>query len=1075
MKPFLFAFFLTCMLYASPRAQTAVQTSFESPQFSSGSIHGQNSWILSSGNATVTSAKAKAGSLSLRFQADNSALLINHKAFEGNVTGLRGEIYADFWVNPVSFITKGIAIAGYDLFGGSSKRIFVIEYTTDNKIKAYNGGSGVNVGTWVADTWTRISVKADFATEKYRVAINGVLSETEFSFRETYTPTASGTREAGIKEYHSLRINQTTDTQIASSDVYIDDLYVGTNPIPDVSFGASSTSRTISLTQPEFGTITLSPSKTVYNLNDEVTATLTVPQGYLNAGWTGSLSGTELTKTFTVTSNMTIGAEVTINTANPPAQFSIMLVQPANGSISLSPASSDGKYYKETKVTATVSYEPCYQFNGWTGDLSGTQISKVFTVTSGLTIGADITENNTPSVVRTVSSVTDFKNALNAMNPGDIIEVADGSYNMGSVKINRSGCELRPILIVAKNQGQAVINGNTTWELDGLKYVTIKGFSFKNASVGTGIKVLNCSRVRITGNSFNLTETGSCNWVYIGDTFGSTLPLRSGHNKVDHNVFDGKTHPGKFILLDGNINQQSQYDTISYNLFKNNGPRAANEKESIRIGVSTLSKSSGFTVVEYNLFQDCDGDPEIVSVKSCDNIIRFNTFQRCLGTLCLRQGFRSVAEGNHFFGEGKTAVFTVSNSDGSTSSSTIGCGGVRVYGLDHKVINNYFHGLTGSKWDAALTITNGDVTNSSTSTADHYLPENLIAAFNTFVNNESNIEIGFDNNGKYPRYPINCLIANNIVVENKTPIIKSFSTQSLAGVTFSNNIMYPTGSSSLGINATAAQIRTVDPQLIQPACTKPGDCNEDIAYHVLRLSATSPAIDAATGSFSEASVDYEGQARTGTKDIGADEFSSVPLVVSALSEKYVGPAAVPFDYSYQGVLPVSLLSFTASGKLNDVNLAWNVAHQVNLKQYDVEWSTDGKTFIRVATIPAQDQLQHYRTSHSNAVTGNNYYRLKMLDLDGKYEYSPLRVVKISSTVKVYPNPASRILTIDMSTANVPNAQVRLVNMSGNTVLQAETSSVSHSLDVQVIPSGVYQLVLQLADGTSSSNSVVIVH
>lgn len=1074
MKPVLLALFIL-LIYSSPRAQTAVQTSFEASQFTAGHINAQNGWLLSSGNAVITGSKTKTGAQSLRLYADNGALLVNHKAFEGNVTGLREIVYADLWVNPVSFATKGIAIGGYDLFGGSSKRIFVIEYTTDNRIRAFNGGSGVDVGTWTADAWTRISIKADFATEKYKVAINGVLVETEFSFRETYTPTASGTREAGIKEYHSLRINHTTDTQIASSDVYIDDLYVGTNPIADVSFGASSTSRTITLTQPEFGTIALSPSKTVYNLNDEVTATLTVPQGYLNAGWTGSLSGTELSKTFTVTSNMTIGAEVAINPANPPAQFTINLVQPSRGTISLSPASADGKYYKESKVTAAITFEPCYQFNGWAGDLSGTQTSKIFTVTSGITIGADVTENNTPSVVRTVSSVTDFKNALNAMNPGDIIEVADGSYNMGSVKINRSGCEQRPILIVAKNQGQAIINGNTTWELDGLKYVTIKGFSFKSASVGTGIKVLNCSRIRITGNHFNLTETSSCNWVYIGDTFGSTLPLRSGHNKVDFNVFDGKTQPGKFVLLDGNINQQSQHDTISYNLFKNNGPRAANEKESIRIGVSTLSKSSGFTVVEYNLFQDCDGDPEIVSVKSCDNIIRFNTFQRCLGTLCLRQGFRSLAEGNHFFGEGKTALYTVANSDGSTSTSTIGCGGVRVYGLDHKVINNYFHGLTGSKWDAALTITNGDVTNSSTSTADHYLPENLVAAFNTFVNNESNIEIGFDNNGKYPKYPINCLIANNIVVDNKAPIIKSFSSQSLAGITFSNNIMYPTGTSSLGINATPSQIKTIDPQLVQPACTKPGDCEENIAYRVLRLSPTSPAIDAATGNFPDMTVDYEGQARTGAKDIGADEFSSAPLVVSALSEKYVGPAAVPFDYSYQGVLPVSLLSFTASGKLNNVSLSWNVTRQVNLKQYEVEWSTDGKTFARFATVPAQDQTQQYRATHLGAATGNNYYRLKMLDLDGKYEYSPLRVVKISSSIRVYPNPASRILTIDMGNEIIGKAQLSLVNMSGNTVLRSESASVSHSFNVQEIPSGVYQLVLQQADGTSSSNSVVIVH
>ena len=51
-----------------------------------------------------------------------------------------------------------------------------------------------------------------------------------------------------------------------------------------------------------------------------------------------------------------------------------------------------------------------------------------------------------------------------------------------------------------------------------------------------------------------------------------------------------------------------------------------------------MSLSSGYTVVEFNLFEDCDGDPEIVSVKSCDNIIRHNTFLKSYGTLSLRHG-----------------------------------------------------------------------------------------------------------------------------------------------------------------------------------------------------------------------------------------------------------------------------------------------------------------------------------------------------------------------------------------------------------------------------------------------------
>ena len=80
----------------------------------------------------------------------------------------------------------------------------------------------------------------------------------------------------------------------------------------------------------------------------------------------------------------------------------------------------------------------------------------------------------------------------------------------------------------------------------------------------------------------------------------------------------------------------------------------------------------------------------MVSIKSCDNTIRYNTFLSSLGTVSLRHGHRSIVEGNYFLGEGKKI-------------GTDGSGGIRVYGKDHKIINNYFAGLIAQKLDAAIT------------------------------------------------------------------------------------------------------------------------------------------------------------------------------------------------------------------------------------------------------------------------------------------------------------------------------------------------------------------------------------
>lgn len=1054
-------------------AQTAIKTSFETPAYAVGSVNSQNSWAVASGNSTISNAKFKTGSNGLTIGASNNTLAVNFIPYSGTVTGIRDVFYTDMWINPVAFAAKSTYITAWDQFGGSTKRIYILELTTDNKIRVSNGGSQVDVGAWSANTWVRVSIKTDLLAEKFKVAINGVLDARDFPFREAYTPTASGNRAATFKEFHSLRINHTTDAQVASSDFTIDDLYIGKNPIPDISFLASPTARIINIEQPSYGSISLNPSQTSYQVNDQVTATLTVPQGYKNSGWTGDLSGAELTKTFNITTNMVVGADVTVDNTAPPAEYAVTIAQPANGTITLSPAPTNGKYLSETTVTATIAAEFCYQFNGWTGDLSGTQLSKTFTVNGDMSIGANIAINTTAGITRNVTSVAEFKSALAAMNPGDIILVENGTYDLSSLTVNRSACPIRPIVIKAKNEGQVILNGATALVLDGLQYVTLEGFSFRSANVGTGIKMLNCSRVRITRNSFKLDETNinSCNWLYIGDTFGSTAPLKSGHNRVDYNLFEGKTKSGKFILLDGNINQQTQHDTIAYNVFKNNGPREENEKETIRIGVSTLSQSNGYTVVEYNLFEDCDGDPEIVSVKSCSNIVRFNTFRRSLGTVCLRQGNNSIVEGNYFFGEGKTAIYTNENGN----ASTIGAGGVRVYGKNHKIFNNYFSGLTGSIFDAAVTITNGDAYNvaNPTELAKHYVPEDLVVAFNTFVNNKSNIEIGY----KYDKAPINCVVSNNIVVEDATQIVKAYSPTSLAGVTFSNNIMFPTGTATIGIAVSSTEIKNINPLLEKPTCNG-ADCELKKANEVFRLSAASPAINASTGSFSYLLNDNENQGRIGVADIGADEYDRQnPVLISALDENNVGPDAVAFSYSYFGTLPVKILSFNAVYNKQQVDVSWNVASQINVKRYELEWRTDLTSYKKVAEQSAIASKLLYQAQHSSPLAGNNYYRIKAVDEDGKFDYSNEQVVKIlNQPMLVYPNPAGKNVTVNLGYTPSTEAKLALVNSIGVTVFEAVIRNVSsYSFPVSSFTAGVYFLRVTEAGRRAVSSPLIIAH
>lgn len=1052
-------------------AQTAIQTSFETtetPAYTA-AVLPQNGWTTTTGNGAVYTTLAHTGTQSLNITSTAAIPTINKVYATATQAGLQNEVYLDMWLNiaTISGTGSGFVVDGYDLIASSEKRLFEIDFRGNGKI-FINSSSTYDVGSWTANTWFRLSVKMDISAEKYQVAINGILRGTsattpvtEFPIRETYSVTTIGpTGSHSVnKEYHSLRLK--TGAAI-NSNIAIDDVYTGTTAISDVSFGTSSTSRTVTVTQPAYGTISLNPAGGTYALGSNVTVTLTVPTGYKNNGWTGNLSGTTYSEVLTVDANKTIGADVIIDASNPPPKYVVTVNQPANGTITLSPAATNNEYYSETSVTATLATSACYQFAGWTGDLAGNNTTpRTFVVQSAKTIGATITPNTTPAQVRVASTVSTFKSALAAMNPGDTVILENGSYALNGATINRSGCESRPIVIMARTSGGVTFTGGGTIVLESVKYITFKGFKIQTTDPGTGIKMLNSSYNRITENTFKINETTSCNWLYIGDTFGSTDPLKSGHNVVDHNIFDGKTAPGKFIVFDGNIDTQSQYDTVRYNHFKNNGPRVDNEKESIRVGVTTLTRSSGFTVIEHNLFEDCDGDPEIVSLKSCDNIVRYNTFRRCLGTVCIRQSFRSTVEGNFFFGEGKTALFT--SSGGSTS--TVGCGGVRVYGLDHKIINNYFTGLTGNRFDAAITITNGDDNNYPGAANSHHVPENLVVANNTLVNNYANIEIGFNNSGSYPSKPINCLIADNLIVENTNPIVNIYTAASRSGITFSNNMMYPTGTATVGMTYNASEVTIANPLLVQPLCADQGSvsCNQTNAYSAMRLSATSPAINAATGNFAYVTTDNEGQVRGTLKDIGADEYLADNNTVynGPLDSIQVGPSAIPYVYSYSfsGTLPVRLLDFKAAYTNKVVTIKWNVSNQVNVKSYLVQWSKNGRDFQTINVVNATAATS-YGMQHNGTVAGKNYYRLQLVDNDGSFTYSGIQTINTSDAIQVniYPNPAQSFINIDFGTTQNINTNIKLINASGIVIKNVNAGRTSlYKLNTANLSAGVYHI------------------
>lgn len=519
----------------------------------------------------------------------------------------------------------------------------------------------------------------------------------------------------------------------------------------------------------------------------------------------------------------------------------------------------------------------------------------------------------------------DLADAVNASTNGGTFIIENGSYNDFEASFEVIATASNPVIIKAQTIGGVRLTGESHFVLKKSAHVTIEGFVFDAEGEDTLIKLEGSNNIRITRNVFELKTSESIKWVFIGGVWNDNVfPFEypSHHNRIDHNTFQNKTTPGHYITVDGTFDNtgseevyyQSQYDRIDHNYFRNNGPRAVNEQESIRIGWSEMSQSSGFTIVEHNLFEDCDGDPEIVSVKSCDNIIRHNTFKSSYGTLSLRHGNRNRVEGNYFFGNGK-AIGT------SPAGSTLYTGGIRIYGTDHIIVNNYMEGLTGTRWDAPITLTLGDaVDGESTNLSKHFRAERVMIAYNTLVNNSHGIEIGFDNNDEYNKDLEDITIAYNLISGSENSLIDIVDTDNDQGsnIEWLNNLMYATENAIILEGASSTSFNSDESINENP------NLEFDSNSNTWKASPISPMRENTLSSLTN-TQDIEGQERPLLSNLGADHYSLETIRYSPLTSEDVGPNASRGTTSVNSISnllnKISIYPLPADGELFVENLA----------------------------------------------------------------------------------------------------------------------------------------------------------
>ena len=472
-------------------------------------------------------------------------------------------------------------------------------------------------------------------------------------------------------------------------------------------------------------------------------------------------------------------------------------------------------------------------------------------------------------VERLANTPQELASAIASSGPGDTIVMANGTWTDVVISFYAQGAEGDSITLRAETPGQVILNGNSRLKIGG-SYLKVDGLWFDQGALRSGHLIeFRRSSSRLTTHSrlTNCTITNYNPPSYL--TEYKWVSIYGAHNRVDHCHFAGKSHDGATVVvwLRDPPNDSPVWHRIDSNYFGHRPELGKNGGETIRIGTSSRSMQDANVTVEHNLFEECDGEIEIISNKSGNNIFRHNTFRRSSGTLTLRHGNEASVYGNYFLGEGKS-----------------GSGGVRIIGERHKVYNNYFQDLRGTGYRSALAVVNG-VRNSPLNR--YFQVKDAVVAFNTFVDVEETFVIGAGKSSEQSLAPEGLQIANNLVVTRNGPIIEYEDTP--LGITYASNVFF--GAES-GIGQVDG-ILIADPSIV-------------FDQDVWRLSSTSVAVGAATA-IDFVTHDIDGQERDGLPDIGADEISLSPVLYRPLTSKDVGPSYLSLVlHSDQRAFPTSI-------------------------------------------------------------------------------------------------------------------------------------------------------------------------
>jgi hypothetical protein len=221
-----------------------------------------------------------------------------------------------------------------------------------------------------------------------------------------------------------------------------------------------------------------------------------------------------------------------------------------------------------------------------------------------------------------------------------------------------------------------------------------------------------------------------------------------------------------------------------------------------------------------------------------------------------------------------------------------------------------------------------------------------------------------------------------------------------------------------------------------------------VSQRWFKYSGNAAATIAANNGISVVGALYLTPSATGSEDgINYVEFNNITGFSTFGFASNSGPS----------LLPVSLVSFIVMKNGNASKLVWVTTNEENTKEFIIERATNSNDYTPIGSVAAagnSNATLNYNFTDYAPATGTNYYRLKMIDNDGSFAYSPIRILNFdgANTIVVYPNPTEDMLTITGVEAGM---QLRLLAVDGRILSTQLAKGNTETMHVRQLASGIY--------------------